>query len=132
MELRKDCPTTRVAIYARYSSDNQRDASIEELLSYWEDMVRISYSSGLIEVEVRAFRAEDATPVPSGGEISAPIFSLELLGEASMVSVHAGGALVAVKVPKNFSAEIGDMFGASVPASICHLFDRDTGERIGA
>ncbi|MCK5934541.1 MAG: sn-glycerol-3-phosphate ABC transporter ATP-binding protein UgpC [Fulvimarina manganoxydans] len=78
------------------------------------------------------FRAEDATPVTSGGEISAPIFSLELLGEASMVSVHAGGALVAVKVPKNFSAEIGDMFGASVPASICHLFDRDTGERIGA
>ncbi|WP_417743883.1 sugar transporter [Salipiger sp.] len=39
------------------------DASIEELLSYWEDMVRISYSSGLIEVEVRAFRAEDATLV---------------------------------------------------------------------
>src|SRR5690606_2676758 len=29
-ELRKDCPMTRVAIYARYSSDNQRDASIED------------------------------------------------------------------------------------------------------
>ncbi|MBE9640239.1 hypothetical protein IQ782_25640 [Salipiger pacificus] len=37
------------------------DAPIEQLLAYWEKMVRISYSSGLIEVEVRAFRPEDAT-----------------------------------------------------------------------
>ncbi|MHA6347194.1 hypothetical protein [Roseivivax sp. CAU 1761] len=41
------------------------DASIEKLLAYWKDMVRISYSSstGLIEVEVRAFTPEDATLV---------------------------------------------------------------------
>ena len=39
----------------------EENASIEELMGYWEDMVRISYSSGLIEVEVRAFRPEDAT-----------------------------------------------------------------------
>ena len=39
----------------------KKNASIEELISYWEDMVRISYSAGLIEVEVRAFEAEDAT-----------------------------------------------------------------------
>ncbi|MBN9889813.1 hypothetical protein [Salipiger abyssi] len=39
------------------------DASIEALVGYWEDMVKISYSSGLIEVEVRAFRAEDATRI---------------------------------------------------------------------
>ncbi|WP_260349871.1 hypothetical protein [Alloyangia mangrovi] len=38
-----------------------QDASIEQLLAYWGDMVRISYSAGLIEVEVRAFRPEDAT-----------------------------------------------------------------------
>ena len=38
-------------------------ASIETLLAYWLDMVRISYSSstGLIEVEVRAFTPDDAT-----------------------------------------------------------------------
>lgn len=43
----------------------ESDASIETLVDYWEDMVRISYGagSGLIEVEVRAFRPEDATRI---------------------------------------------------------------------
>ena len=41
------------------------DAPIEQLVDYWENMVRISYGqgSGLIEVEVRAFTAEDATRI---------------------------------------------------------------------
>jgi len=41
------------------------DASIEELVHYWNRMVRISYGagSGLIEVEVLAFTAEDATAI---------------------------------------------------------------------
>ncbi|MBO0906111.1 ABC transporter ATP-binding protein [Jiella sonneratiae] len=77
------------------------------------------------------FRAEDAAARPDGGgEIAAPIFSLELLGEASMVTVQAGGALVAVKVPKDFAAEIGSAFSAAVPAGICHLFDAESGKRI--
>ncbi|MCJ7874821.1 hypothetical protein [Phaeobacter sp. J2-8] len=41
----------------------EKDASIEALMEYWDQMVRVSYGtgSGLIEVEVRAFAAEDAT-----------------------------------------------------------------------
>lgn len=41
------------------------DASIETLMDYWTRMVRVSYGSGsgLIEVEVRAFTAEDATTI---------------------------------------------------------------------
>lgn len=41
----------------------QKDASLEELVEYWNRMVRISYraGSGLIEVEVLAFSARDAT-----------------------------------------------------------------------
>lgn len=41
------------------------DGAIENLVSYWNDMVRVSYDSGagLIEVEARAFRAEDATRI---------------------------------------------------------------------
>lgn len=77
------------------------------------------------------FRAEDAA---LGGdaqhELSAPIYSLELLGDATMVTVKAGGALVAVKAPKDFRANIGDAFSASIPAGICHLFDVKTGRRI--
>lgn len=41
------------------------NASVEELVEYWNRMVRISYGagSGLIEVEVLAFDAEDATTI---------------------------------------------------------------------
>ncbi|UOA29053.1 hypothetical protein DSM107133_03812 (plasmid) [Pseudosulfitobacter sp. DSM 107133] len=41
------------------------DAPIEDLLDYWNRMVRISYGAGagLIEVEVLAFSAEDATAI---------------------------------------------------------------------
>jgi multiple sugar transport system ATP-binding protein len=78
------------------------------------------------------FRAEDASVVESGGQINAPIYSLELLGDATMVSIRINGALVSVKADKNYRAEIGDMVSIAVPADICHLFDGKSGERIVA
>jgi multiple sugar transport system ATP-binding protein len=77
------------------------------------------------------FRAEDASLAPEGqGQITAPIYTLELLGDATMISVRVGGALVSVKADKTFRAEIGDPVRLSVPPAICHLFDAETGERI--
>jgi len=78
------------------------------------------------------FRAEDASVVESGGQINAPIYTMELLGDATMVSVRIGGALVSVKADKAFRAEIDEFVSISVPASICHLFDAKTGEHIGS
>ena len=52
------------------------------------------------------FRAEDAT-LAAIGEIAAPVYSMELLGDSSMATVQAGATLVAVKAAKDFSAEIG-------------------------
>jgi len=75
------------------------------------------------------FRAEDAVLVETG-EIAAPIYTMELLGDSSMATVQAGGALVAVKAPKSFAGEIGQTIAAHVPAGICHLFDATTGARI--
>ena len=76
------------------------------------------------------FRAEDATVIPAGGEITAPIYSLELLGEASMVSMRVAGELVSIKTSKDFVAEIGSPISATVPARACHFFDHKTGTRI--
>ncbi|MEL6750504.1 MAG: sn-glycerol-3-phosphate ABC transporter ATP-binding protein UgpC [Pseudomonadota bacterium] len=76
------------------------------------------------------YRAEDAQIVESGGQITAPVYSMELLGEATMVTVKAGGELVAVKAPKEYRAEIGETVHAAIPADICHLFDATTGERL--
>ncbi len=76
------------------------------------------------------FRAEDASLGDVGHrEITAPIYTLELLGDATMVSVRIGGDLIAVRAPKDFRSEIGDTVSISVPREICHLFD-EAGERM--
>lgn len=76
------------------------------------------------------FRAEDASVVATGAEINGHIYSLELMGDATTVSVRIGGALVTVKADKEYDAEIGDVVHFSVPVSICHLFDKSTGQRV--
>ncbi len=78
---------------------------------------------------VLGFRAEDAT-LEGGTELSAPIYTLELLGDSTMVTVRLGHDLVSVKAPKDFRAEIGEGFTAHIPASICHVFDAATGARL--
>lgn len=76
------------------------------------------------------FRAEDAAVVESGGQINAPIYTMELLGDATMVSVRIGGDLVSVKADKTYRAEIGEQVSIAVPQSKCHLFDSETGARV--
>ena len=77
------------------------------------------------------FRAEDAQIVPEGGEVSAPVYTMELLGDATMLTMRAGGSLVSVKASKDYRAEIGETGHISAPASICHLFDKATGTAFG-
>ena len=77
------------------------------------------------------FRAEDASVVEKGGQINAPIYTLELLGDATMITVRIGSTLVSVRADKNYRASIDDMVSIAVPAEICHLFDGQTGARIG-
>jgi multiple sugar transport system ATP-binding protein len=94
--------------------------------------IRIEGVQGKDGPATLGFRAEDAAVVGSEGQINAPLYSLELLGEASMVSMRVGGELVSVKTGKDYSAEIGQPISVTVPASACHLFDQSTGARIAA
>ncbi|MEM6761283.1 MAG: ABC transporter ATP-binding protein [Pseudomonadota bacterium] len=76
------------------------------------------------------FRAEDAEMAENGGgQINAKVYTLELLGDAVMITVRAGGALVSVKAPKTYRAEIGQDVSINVPVEICHIFDHDSGKR---
>jgi multiple sugar transport system ATP-binding protein len=77
------------------------------------------------------FRAEDAR-VGGGSDITAPVYSMELLGDSSMVTLQlGGGSFAAIKTAKDFKAEIGSTLSARVPPDICHVFDPQTGNRIG-
>ena len=94
------------------------------------DGVSIAGLSGPKGRVALGFRAEDATVVESGGEIEAPVYALELLGDATMLTVRAAGTFVSVKAHKDYRAGIGDTVSISVPAGICHLFDPETTTRI--
>jgi len=76
------------------------------------------------------FRAEDASVVETDGQINAAIYTQELLGDATMVSVRISGALVSVKTDKSFRARIDDAVSIRVPNDHCHLFDSQSGVRI--
>jgi multiple sugar transport system ATP-binding protein len=86
------------------------------------------------------FRAEDAALAEmrtktrvskTTGLIQAPIYALELLGDATMITVRVGGTMVAVKAPKDFRAAIGEPVQINLPRAACHLFDGHDGMRIG-
>ncbi len=81
---------------------------------------------------VLGFRAEDASVgnPDETAQITAPAYTLELLGDATMITLKAGGALVSVKAAKDYRVEIGESVSVSVPASICHIFDKETGNRL--
>ncbi|MEL6966352.1 MAG: sn-glycerol-3-phosphate ABC transporter ATP-binding protein UgpC [Pseudomonadota bacterium] len=76
------------------------------------------------------FRAEDAEIVSKGGQLSASVYSMELLGEATMVTVRIGDAMASVKAGKEYRSDIGDDVQFKIPPSICHVFDGASGERI--
>ena len=77
------------------------------------------------------FRAEDAEVCePGKGDVSSPVYTVELLGDATMVTVRAGEAMLSVRTHKEYRAEIGENVGFKVPSQICHLFDAQSGERI--
>ena len=78
------------------------------------------------------FRAEDATVARPDmpAEIRARVYTIELLGDATMITVRVGGGLVSVKAAKDYRAEIGEEIAISVPAAVCHPFDAHTGARL--
>lgn len=76
------------------------------------------------------FRAEDAEVVAAEGQATAPIFAMELLGDATMVTIKVNGAQLSVKASKEFRADIGQTAHFKIPAEICHIFDGETGDRV--
>ena len=76
------------------------------------------------------FRAEDAQVSPVAAEISALVYSMELVGDATLVSVRIGAALVAVRAAKDFRITIGAPINIHVPPAAVHLFNAKSGQRL--
>ncbi|MGI9507906.1 MAG: ABC transporter ATP-binding protein [Geminicoccaceae bacterium] len=96
------------------------------------DKVRIAGLSAPDGPVTLGYRAEDADVSETEAEINAPVYTIELLGDATMIAVRAGRALVSVKASKDFRTEIGEQVSIAIDPANCHLFHHDTGERINA
>ena len=93
--------------------------------------IKISGLSGPDGEIILGFRAEDVSLcAPKSAAISAPLYTQELLGEATMLNLRVGAGIVAIKTDKDFRADIADTINVSVPNQLCHLFDKKTGARL--
>ncbi|MDA8001236.1 MAG: ABC transporter ATP-binding protein [Alphaproteobacteria bacterium] len=103
--------------------------------------VRVAGLGGVRDgAAVLGFRAEDVlltgageaatAEAPGVSGLRAPVYSVELLGESTMVTVRIGGVIVSLRAAKDFRVEIGDEVSAVIDADICHLFDAVTGDRL--
>ncbi len=79
---------------------------------------------------ILGYRAEDAAIGGDAPSVNTPVYSMELLGDATMVTFRVGGTIATVKADKDFRAAIGETVAATIPAATCHLFDATTGERL--
>jgi multiple sugar transport system ATP-binding protein len=77
---------------------------------------------------ILGFRAEDAT-ISNGniGNITGPIFSIELLGDSVMVTVKIENCFISVKMSNTYDASIGNEVNISILSTKCQIFDNETG-----
>jgi multiple sugar transport system ATP-binding protein len=78
-------------------------------------------------------RPEDAQVVAAddpGTTFAAPIYSVELTGESTLVSVQVGGQLISLRADKEFIGDFDQKIGISLVPERAFLFDAESEARI--
>jgi multiple sugar transport system ATP-binding protein len=94
--------------------------------------VRINTSvQGRVEKAVMGIRPEDcAVAAPSEGTLRGKIYTNELIGDHTLVTVDWGGDQISVKASKDFNGQQGDEIGLVMPSDRMFVFDENTGMRV--
>jgi multiple sugar transport system ATP-binding protein len=81
---------------------------------------------------VLGVRPEDVSVVAgdANAHLLAPIYSVELTGESTHVTVQAGGRLVTLRADKEFAGEIDQQVGVHITPQRTFLFDATSEKRI--
>jgi multiple sugar transport system ATP-binding protein len=93
-----------------------------------EGLGRVSIPRAVLGV-----RPEDAHvvgPKDAGVNLTAPIYSSELTGESTLVSVQAGDRLVTMRADKSFVGEIDQQIGVRIATERAFLVDGDSQNRV--
>ncbi len=80
---------------------------------------------------VLGLRAEDILVVsPDNAQITGDVFSFELLGDATTVTLKLADEFITAKAGRQFRATMGERTGFSVKTERCYLFDGQTQDRL--
>ena len=74
--------------------------------------------------DATAFNAEKK------GTINGQIYTTELIGDHTLVTVNWGDDQIVVKAHKDFDGKQGDAVGVVLPPENLYIFDETSGERI--
>jgi multiple sugar transport system ATP-binding protein len=91
------------------------------------------FKNATVPKAVIGVRPEDVKAVGAkeqGINLAAPIYSVELTGESTLVSVHAGEQLVTMRADKNFTGDFDQMIGVMANADRVFLFDQQSQARV--
>ncbi len=86
---------------------------------------------GKIANAVLGVRPEDCAIVaPAKAAIKGEIYTVELIGDHTLVTVKAGPDMLTVKAAKDFTAKLGEKVGVGFATSRLFVFDAGTGLRV--
>jgi len=87
--------------------------------------------SGRIHKAILGARPEDCAVVPPGqGHLAAEIYTVELIGDHTLVTAKAGQDFITVKAPKDFAGNTGESVGITLSKDRLFVFDAATGARV--
>jgi len=86
---------------------------------------------GRIAKAVLGFRPEDCSVVATAkGAIRGEIYTTELIGDHTLVTLKAGSDMLTVKAAKDFTATPGEKAGVAFNSSHLYVFDESNGQRV--
>ena len=86
---------------------------------------------GQLAKAVAGVRPEDCSVcAPSKGTLKGQIYTTELIGDHTLVTVNWGSDQIVVKAHKDFDGKQGDEVGVTLPPENLYIFDETNGERI--
>jgi multiple sugar transport system ATP-binding protein len=77
------------------------------------------------------FRPEDcAVSAPGKGHLKGSVYTTELIGDHTLVTVQASGSMLTIKASKDFTAKVGENVGIALNRNQLFVFDGQTGARM--
>jgi multiple sugar transport system ATP-binding protein len=87
--------------------------------------------AGRVAKGILGVRPEDCSVVaPAKGHIKGTIYTTELIGDHTLVTVETERDKLTVKASKDFNGKQGDAIGVLMPKDHLFVFDAETGQRI--